>query len=452
MHQSPNVDSQQRLVSFLDNIGNLLGNPNRRAGFAAYATGLMGSSERKSTEPIAALMCPEPKKIDAAHQRLLHFVGQSEWQDAPIREFSTEYALEQIKAHEEIEAWIFDDTGFLKQGKHSVGVQRQYTGSAGKVANCQIGVSLTLCAQTMHLPVDFELYLPRTWTDDSERRRTAKIPSDIEFRTKPELALAMAKRAIGAGLPKGLVLADAAYGNNGHFRVGLRKLGLPYAVDIEGSTKVRVLDNKGLLNKKEQSAKSVGLSLGIGRYQKVSWRQGSNKPLWSWFSRCRVVIEKDAKKLGLREEVWLLIEWPRDESTPTKFTLVTLPKKTSLVELVRKSRQRWRTERMYEDMKGELGLDHFEGRGYPGWHHHVTVALSCYAFVVAELARSFPPTAGRSRRDKSQRSETRAPLPGLFHHRSARGRTQHRSLATALPNVPAAKQSNPTKANPDMTQ
>jgi len=446
-----NVGSEQRLTSYLDRIGNLLGHAKRRACFAAYATGLMGNSERKSVEPIAAAQCPDPQKIDAAHQRLLHFVGQSEWQDAPIRQFAARHALEEMMARESVEAWIFDDTGFLKQGKHSVGVQRQYTGSAGKITNCQVGASLTLATRTMQLPVDFELYLPQSWTEDIERRRKAKVPDSIEFRTKPQLALEMAERALAAKLPKGIVLADAAYGNNGDFRVGLRKLGLSYAVDIEGNTKMRVISKNGRPGR-AKSAHEVGLALGVGRYRRVTWREGSKKTLGSNFASCRVVIEKDAKKLGRREEIWLLIEWPDDEPAPTKFTLLSLPKKTSTVQMVRVSRQRWRTERVYEDMKGELGLDHFEGRGYPGWHHHVTVALTCYAFVAAEHARAFPPSAGRPRRDSSQRRAARASLQRLAHHRPARCGTRHRSVVAALPDMPTPERSAAPNAAALVTQ
>jgi SRSO17 transposase len=440
-----------RLVSFLGGIGGLLKYAKQRAGFAAYATGLMSNSERKSAEPMAALLCPDPEKVDAAHQRLLHFIGQAEWGDAPIREYTARYALDEMTVREAVEAWVVDDTGFIKQGKHSVGVQRQYTGSAGKITNCQIGASLTLTTHTMQLPIDFELYLPQSWTEDNERRKEARIPDSVEFRTKPELALMMAERAVAAGLPKGLVLGDTAYGNNSDFRVGLRKLGLSYGVEIEGSTKVRVIDRRGRAGK-ERAAREVAKTLGIRCYRRVSWREGSKKTLWSWFASCRVVIDKDAKKLGKREEMWLLIEWPRDESEPTKFTLLTLPKGTSQVSMVRMSRQRWRTERVYEDLKGELGLDHFEGRSFPGWHHHVTVALACYAFTAAEHARSFPPSSRRPRRNGPQRRKAGASLRRFAHHRQAGRGPQHCMLAPALPHMSPQPQPAAPTASATMTQ
>src|SRR6266568_8706991 len=186
----------RRIESYFARIGAVLGSAKRRASFAIYAMGLLGGAERKSVEPMAALVCRNPKKMDAAHQRLLHFVSCSRWSDRDVRRLSGQYALAAMTEREPIEAWILDDTGFLKQGVHSVGVQRQYTGSAGKVTNCQIGVSLSVATRTEHVPVDFELYLPRSWAEDSERRKEARIPPDVAFRKKPELALNMIDRAI----------------------------------------------------------------------------------------------------------------------------------------------------------------------------------------------------------------------------------------------------------------
>jgi len=433
-------ETEKRLRDFLQQIGKVLRNKKQRACFAGYATGLLGNAERKSAEPMAALLWPDPDELDAAHQRLLHFVGQADWQDSAVRSIAARYALDAMTRREPVQSWICDDTGFLKQGKHSVGVQRQYTGSAGKVTNCQVGASLTFATQTMHLPVDFELYLPHSWADDPTRRAEAKIPNDVQFRTKPQLALAMIDRALSAELPKGTVLADASYGNNGNFRVGLRQRGLSYAVDIEGSTKVRPMQRTGRLGT-PVCVRDLALSLGIRAYRRVRWREGSKQTLWSNFARLRVAVERDCRKLGKRETLWLLAEWPDDESLPTKFALLTAPKHTALDRLVRISRQRWRTERAYEDLKGELGLDHYEGRRFRGWHHHVTIALCCYAFVAAEHARSFPPTARRPRPSRTDRRPTGTSLRGLPHHGPARGRTHPRSLASSVPRMPPSTSS-----------
>ncbi len=167
-----------------------------------YAMGLLGDGERKSVEPIAARACPDPARIDAVHQRLLHFTNAN-WSDAEVRRVAADHALAAMTEREPVVAWILDDTGFLKQGKHSVGVQRQYTGSAGKITNCQIGVSLAVATETEHLPIDFELYLPESWLDDPNRRSEARIPDSVRFKTKPELALDMVRRALDHGVPPG---------------------------------------------------------------------------------------------------------------------------------------------------------------------------------------------------------------------------------------------------------
>jgi len=209
---------QARLEEYLEWIGAILGSDQRRASFATYFMGLVADGHRKSMEPIASRSRPDPRRVGAEHQRIQQFVTDSNWSDRLVRRAAAAYALQALEARGDVEYWIIDDTGFLKQGKHSVGVKRQYTGSAGKVANCQVGVSLTVATDCDHLPIDFELYLPHDWTDDPMRRREAKIPDEIEFKTKHELALQMIDRAIEDGIPKGRVLADAAYGVSSRFR------------------------------------------------------------------------------------------------------------------------------------------------------------------------------------------------------------------------------------------
>jgi SRSO17 transposase len=398
--------AQRRLETYFDEIGTILANKRRRAAFAAYGLGLLSDLDRKSAEPIAAMVCPDPEEVDAMHQRLLHFAGQAEWSDEKVRAHAARHVVGAMAEHEPIESWIIDDTGFLKQGKHSVGVQRQYTGSAGKVTNCQLGVSLSLATRTMHAPVDFELYLPRVWTDDPERRSEAKIPDEVGFKTKPELGLQMVDRALAAGLPPGITLADTAYGNSSEFRSGLRSRGLHYGVDVESRTKVWRVDRLRRKNGKPLTIKKLVKRLGIRSFRRVTWREGTKGEMWSWFAKCRVIPWRENRSVEEPEPVWLLVEWPPDEPEPTKFTLVTLPKSTSTKQLVRDTRQRWRTERTYEDMKGELGLDHFEGRRYRGWHHHVTVALCCYSFVAAEQARSFSPSPTGQTRHRPHRRAT----------------------------------------------
>src|SRR5205085_9765305 len=237
--------AEQRLAKYFDQIGDILDGRGRRESFAVYALGIFGDGERKSIEPIAARACADPAKMDAAHQRLLHFAVDSPWSDRAVRRAAARYALDAMTQKEAVEVWIIDDTGFLKQGKHSVGVQRQYTGSAGKVTNCQIGVSLSVATRTEQVPIDFALYLPEGWITDEHRRREARIPDEVDFKTKPELALEMVHQAVVDEVPPGLVLADAAFGSSRDFRDGIRKLGLRYAVAVDARTVVSVVGKSG---------------------------------------------------------------------------------------------------------------------------------------------------------------------------------------------------------------
>jgi len=387
-----NAAAVQRLESYFRRIGEVLGNDSRRGSFAMYAMGLLGDAERKSVEPIAARACPDPQKIEALHQRLLHFAVDSKWSDREVRQEAAQYALETMTEREAVEAWIVDDTGFLKQGEHSVGVQRQYTGSAGKITNCQIGVSLTIATRCEHLPIDFELYLPDSWANDSARRLEARIPAGVTFKTKPQLALEMITRAMEQRLPPGIVLADSAYGTSAAFRAGVRSLGLHYAVAVSSQTTVCLLNGQGLLQGDALSVSDLAFSIHVrGGFRRCTWRKGTQQDLSARFALRRVVAAGVPQRE--QEPLWLLIEWRDGEPEPANYFLISLPERKTQKHLIRLVMQRWRTERVYEDLKGELGLDHYEGRRFPGWHHHVSVALCCYAFIVAERVRRFPPSA-----------------------------------------------------------
>jgi SRSO17 transposase len=419
----PSVDyrmgggGEQRLHGFFDRVGRVLGNKRRRASFAMYAMGLLGEGERKSMEPIAARACAAPDEVDALHQRLGHFVTDSAWSDRGVRREAANYALSAMTAREPIETWIVDDTGFLKQGKHSVGVQRQYTGSAGKVTNCQIGVSLSVATRTEHLPIDFELYLPRSWTEDGKRRREARIPLEVAFLTKPELALNMIDWAIEEHIPRGVVLADEGYGNSSDFRSEVRARGLDYAVAVNATTSVWLVNRKGTLGRAKWGVRDLAERLGRRKFRRTTWREGSGGQLFARFAARRVVVaHDDGSPPAEREPLWLLMEWREGEPGPAHFHLLTLPERTSRRKMVRLVKERYRTERAYEDLKGELGLDHFEGRRFSGWHHHISVTLCCYAFIIAERVLAFPPSAGREGQTGSHSVEAGTPLRGLLHH------------------------------------
>jgi SRSO17 transposase len=436
---------EMRLGAYLERIGAVFRTEPQRRSFAVYATGLMGDGERKSAEPMAARACPDPDLVDSAHQRLAYFTRGAEWFDRDVRREAARYALEAVTAREPVLDWIIDDTGFPKQGRHSVGVQRQYTGTLGKVGNCQVGVSLSMTTRSDHVPVDFALYLPESWTEDPARRADGHIPKDVRFKTKPELALEMVQGAVADGLPPGLVLADSGYGDSADFRRVLRCEGLDYAVGIHRTSTVWRLDSLGRRQGEPVAVGDLAIAIGRKGFRKTTWREGTGGKLASRFAAERVVLAQDDKvDPAQREAVWLLMEWPYDEEEPSKFTVTTLPATMTRKQLVRRVKGRWRTERMYEDAKGELGLDHYEGRSYRGWNHHVSVVLVCFAFIVAERVRSFPPSAGkaaarpsRKRRYGADAGSPGTALRGLAHHRPASRCSRFGHMAATLPAMPS---------------
>jgi SRSO17 transposase len=255
-----------------------------------------------------------------------------------------------------------------------------------------------------HVPIDFELYLPQSWTENPARRREARIPDSVSFRTKPQWALEMIRRAVADGLPRAPVLADSAYGDSSEFRNQVRDLGLDYAVAVSSTTKVWYCDRLGRLRGEALSVSEMALRMQR-QFRRTTWRQGTKRPLAARFALRKVVpFHDDGIPVSMREDVWLLMEWEDGEPAPTKFYFINLDPHLRVTKkmLVRLVKQRWRTERVYEDFKGELGLDHFEGRRFRGWHHHVSVALSCFAFVVAERIRAFPPSTGKEAEHDSQ--------------------------------------------------
>lgn len=401
-----NVDraAEQRLEVYVNRLGACLANESQRASFATYALGLLGEGERKSIEPIASRACASPEQCSAVEQRIGHFLTNAAWSDERLRALAAEYALKEMTARQPVRTWIIDDTGFPKQGKHSVGVQRQYTGTTGKTSNCQVAVSLTIATHSAHVPIDFALYLPECWTEDPARRAEARIPEEVVFQTKLELAMTMIRRAKENGVPPGVVLVDSAYGNAHWFRNELRALGFEYAVGVLPTTKVMQLDRLERTRGDALSVRDLALQLAAkGMFRRTTWRQGTRGRLSARFAAVRVIAsyEDTWSDLRDREALWLVIEWPDGDEHPTKFYLASLPKTLSRRQLVRTIKERYRTERAYEDLKGEIGIDHYEGRRWRGWNHHATVAICCFAFIVAEHERRFPPSTRRTQSDRT---------------------------------------------------
>ena len=292
------------------------------------------------------------------------------------------------------------------------GVARQYCGQLGKQDNCQVAVTLSIAADYASLPIAHRLYLPEAWADDAARRTRAGVPDDVAFQTKPEIALGQIQAALQAGVAPAPVLADAGYGIDTAFRDAITELGLPYAVGIQSSTSlwppgVEPLPPKPWSGRGRPpslvgrdaghapvSARQLASNLPKRAWRRVTWREGSNATLASRFAAVRVrPAHRDYNRITPRPEEWCLIEWPADEPEPTKYWLSTLPPATSRRALVNLTKLRWRIERDYQDLKQELGLGHYEGRGWRGFHHHVTLCIAAYGFLVAERG-AFPPSAG----------------------------------------------------------
>jgi SRSO17 transposase len=401
--------SEARFASYVEALGSVLGHADRQQPMHDYCLGLLMPIERKSVEPMAAVTAPA--QVAAKHQSLLHFVGNAPWSDTAMLAKVGELVLPAITGSGPIEAWIIDDTGFPKKGRHSVGVTRQYCGQLGKQDNCQVAVSLSLANHEASLPVAYRLYLPEDWAKDPARREKAKVPAAVVFQTKPEIALEQVKAARAAGLPEGVVLMDAGYGTDTGLRTEITTLGLHYVAGIGPNTSVWPAGAGPLprlphagpgrprtrLQRDAQhqpvSVKTLALSLPATAWQIITWREGSADWLSSRFARCRVrPAHRDHLLSALRPEEWLLIEWPSDEAEPTKYWFSTLSEDVAFDRLVDLAKLRWRIERDYQELKQELGLGDYEGRGWRGFHHHATLCIAAYGFLIAERG-AFPPSA-----------------------------------------------------------
>ncbi len=401
MNRRDDEKAATRFAAYVQDLSSVLGYADRNGPLRDYCTGLILPGERKSVEPMAAKTAPS--RTAAQHQSLLHFVGVATWSDEKVLTKVREMVLPVIERQGPIEAWIIDDTGFPKHGTHSVGVQHQYCGQLGKEANCQVAVSLSIANHWASLPVAYQLYLPAVWTKDRARRKKAGVPSQIKFKTKPAIALDQIKWACEAGLPRGVVLMDGAYGTDSRLRIGMTALGLSYVVGIQPKILVwppgtgpkrrgKPLNNTGRRDEPDLiSVKKIALGLPKDAWRTIQWREGSADELSSRFARVRVRVGHSQLMPELLSQEWLLIEWPEGEPAPTKYWLSTLPEDIGFRELVDFAKLRWRIERDYQDLKQEVGLGHYEGRGWIGFHHHATMCIAAYAFLISER-ETIPPS------------------------------------------------------------
>jgi SRSO17 transposase len=396
---------ERELDEYLSSMTDDMGRPERRRAMGWYVTGLLLDGDRKSIEPMASRLVDDRAEIEAMRQRLQECVSISAWSATEMLDRVARKLDAELPG---VEALVVDDTGHPKKGKHSVGVARQYSGTQGRVDNCQVAVSLHLAGEGVSGCVAYDLYLPKEWASDLERRRRAGVPDEVEFRPKWQMSLDQIDRALEAGVRKHVVLADKGYGEITDFRDALTARGLRYVVGVDGAPIVwppesdpKLVPRTATKGRPPTRYQDVAhppvtiakLALRL-KYRRVSWREGTRGWQTSRFGVARVrTAHRHYFGRPPSEEQWLLVGWPADSEAPTRYWLSTLPATTSIGALVRLAKLRWRVERDYQEMKQEVGLDHFEGRSWRGFHHHAALCAVAHGFLALRRAL-FPPEEG----------------------------------------------------------
>jgi SRSO17 transposase len=400
---------KERLEAFAGEVlAEAMNRPAQRVNGSLYLRGLLEQGPRKSLEPMVARL-----GRDADYQSLQQFVADSPWDPALVVKAVAERVAQEI----DVEAWVLDDTGFPKDGKDSPGVKRQYSGTLGKRGNCQIGVSAHAVGSRGTVPLGWALYLPEDWCQDDERRRKAKIPDEVAFKTKPELGVELIERASGWDVSKAPVLGDQAYGDNTWLRDRLHQTDCQYVLSVGPTAKVFAQGTSFEVPPKKPGAtrgpirprpdrkpEPIGkliTRLGADGVQTVTFRDGPDgEPATSQFIFARVHAahgwRDDEGRAGWREgsevpprEEWLIAEWPGGQDEPTDYWISNLPADSEPERLVRLARMRWKMELDYKQLKGELGLDHYEGRSWLGWHHHTALVSAAHGFLTLERLTPF---------------------------------------------------------------
>jgi SRSO17 transposase len=387
-----------RLEAFADEMfDGALGRREQRRWGGVYLRGLMLEGRRKSIEPMAARL------PDGDEQCLQQFVNQSPWDERVVRA----NLARRMTAEIDPDAWIVDDTGFVKKGRFSVGVARQYSGTLGRVDNCQVGVSISAATDRASCPINWRIFLPAEWDDDVERRARAHVPDDVRHTEKWRLALEMIDELDAWGIKPRVVCSDAGYGEITAFGTGLDERAIDYIVQIQGRTSAYPPDVEPELpackgrgrppvaryRTAPSSLRDLALAAGERAAVELTWRHGARGPMSSRLMALRVRpanVELRRAAANAQTELplrWLLVEWPAGADAPTDYWLSSLPAGTPLAELVRLAKLRWRIEHDYRELKDALGLDHFEGRSHRGWHHHVTLVSVAHAFLTLERQR-----------------------------------------------------------------
>jgi SRSO17 transposase len=398
------LDSE--LNNYIEGLLDGLGRVERREALGWYITGLLLEGDRKSIYPMASRLVENVADVESMRQRMQQAICVASWSEQVVQARLATKVDHELPG---IEAFVVDDTGFPKKGVESVGVARQYSGTLGRVDTCQVAVSLHLAGEQRSACAAMRLYLPKEWTDDPDRCRKVGIPEDVQYLPKWQISLNQIDAALSAGVRRHVVLADAGYGDCNEYRAGLRERNLHYITGVQGSHVVWSPDSNPSVRprgagKRGQAPtryrddanpplaiKELAISLD---YRDVTWREGSRGKQTSRFAAVRVrSAHYHHRSVPPGEEQWLLCEWPKDAVAPTKFWFSSLPPSTSSKYLVRLAKLRWRVERDYQEMKQEVGLDHFEGRKWRGFHHHVTMCSIAHAFLALQRAL-FPPQDG----------------------------------------------------------
>jgi SRSO17 transposase len=443
-------EGEKRFEAYMEQLGRALWHADRQKPLKEYCTGLLTMEGRKSVEPMAAEIAPAGTR--AKHQALLHFVTESPWSEDALLTQVRHEVLPLMEARAPIEAWIIDDTGIPKKGKHSVGVARQYCGQLGKQDNCQCAVSLSIANHEASLPIAVQLYLPKDWAGDAARRKKAGVPENISFATKPALALKQIRTALAQGIPPGIVLMDAGYGADTSLREGVTALGLTYAAGILPQTTVWANGQEPLPpapakkgrggrkgthlrrdgEHKPVAVKALAQSLPASAWETITWREGSNEDLSGRFARLRVrPAHRDNLLSEPRPEEWLVIEWPEGQKEPEKYWFSTLPADMPFKKLIDTVKMRWRIEWDYRELKQEIGFGDFEGRKWRGFHHHTALCIAAYGFLVKERL-AFPPSGNlaSTKPEKSSLSSRHKSRLSAAPHSTTRSRLNSLSPTT----------------------
>ncbi|MHB9149100.1 MAG: IS701 family transposase [Thermoleophilia bacterium] len=388
------AEARERLAAFVSEMVTRLSHIRQRENALLYVRGLVEHGGRKSLWPTLFRLGEDAARYESLQQ----FLADSPWDPGVL----VRACAERVAPALDVAAWVVDDTGIPKDGSHSPGVKRQYSGTLGKIGSCQITVSLHAVAARGTVPLGWALYLPEEWCSDGPRRRKAKIPEQVSFKTKPELAAGLAAEAAGWEIPSAPILADAAYGDNTAFRTRLCEFTLEYVVAVSpqigvfgpGTTFSPPLrtgrrgrpPSAWRADQPPRSARTLADELPPSAFQMLPCRTTpAGEEVRGRFACLRVVaahpVERD--RLEPRTE-WLIIEWPEGADAPADYWLSNLPEDTEAERLARLARLRWMIELDYRQLKGELGLDHYEGRSYQGFHHHCALVTCAHAFLTLE--------------------------------------------------------------------